>query len=53
MRTAFLCRLTGALILAACAISAQAQQFPSKPITIIVPFPAGSITGVVARNIVE
>lgn len=53
MRTAFLCRLTGALILAACAISAQAQQFPSKPITIIVPFPAGSITDVVARNIAE
>jgi tripartite-type tricarboxylate transporter receptor subunit TctC len=35
------------------ALSAQAQNFPSKPITIIVPFAAGGPTDVIARVIGE
>ena len=33
--------------------TAQAQSYPSKPITIVVPFPAGGSTGVLARILVE
>jgi tripartite-type tricarboxylate transporter receptor subunit TctC len=37
---------------AACALStANAQSYPSRPITMIVPFPAGSATDTVARTI--
>ncbi len=31
----------------------QAQSFPSKPITVIVPFPAGGSTGAMARILLE
>jgi len=43
-------RILLAAILAVCvASSAQAQNYPTKPITLIVPFPAGSTTDLVGR----
>ncbi|QFZ83977.1 tripartite tricarboxylate transporter substrate binding protein [Variovorax paradoxus] len=35
----------------ACAQSAQGAHFPAKPITIVVPFPAGGVTDQLARGI--
>jgi tripartite-type tricarboxylate transporter receptor subunit TctC len=32
---------------------AQTQSFPSRPITIVVPFPAGGSTGAMARILIE
>jgi tripartite-type tricarboxylate transporter receptor subunit TctC len=40
-----------ALSLAAAALFAQAQQWPSKPITIIVPFPPGGFNDTLARTL--
>jgi tripartite-type tricarboxylate transporter receptor subunit TctC len=41
--------LLAAMVAACVATSAQAQGYPSKPITLIVPFPAGSTTDLVGR----
>src|SRR5262249_2466005 len=38
-----------ALLLFACACAAQAQTFPSKPVTIVVPYPHGGLIDRVAR----
>jgi tripartite-type tricarboxylate transporter receptor subunit TctC len=38
-----------AACLAGLAVAAQAQGYPSKPITLVVPFPAGSTTDLVGR----
>ena len=42
-----------ALVTAICSTGAIAQSFPSKPITLIVPFPAGGTTDVLARTLGE
>jgi tripartite-type tricarboxylate transporter receptor subunit TctC len=42
-------RIVLAAALAAVSLSAAAQQFPSKPIRIVVPFGAGSATDVISR----
>ncbi|HSA88704.1 MAG TPA: tripartite tricarboxylate transporter substrate binding protein [Burkholderiales bacterium] len=42
--------LAGSLLLAA---AAQAQQFPSKPVTLIVPWPAGGSTDIYFRKLGE
>ena len=46
-------RITGALLLAllAAALPLRAQDFPNRPITMVVPFPAGSITDGVTRPV--
>jgi tripartite-type tricarboxylate transporter receptor subunit TctC len=47
----FTARHVGALTLLACAASASAQSWPSKQVTIVVPFPAGGTTDVLARAV--
>jgi tripartite-type tricarboxylate transporter receptor subunit TctC len=47
-----LCVALGLAALAAVS-GVQAQSFPSKPITMIVPFPAGGSTGAMARILLE
>ena len=44
--------ITGAAALALAA-SAAAQQFPSKPVTLIVPWPAGGVTDLAMRALAE
>jgi tripartite-type tricarboxylate transporter receptor subunit TctC len=46
-------RLTIATLLSLLAIAAGAQSFPSKPVTLIVPFPPGGSTDTAARLVAE
>ena len=41
------------IMLAAVSVGTQAQDYPSKPITLIVPWPAGGPTDIVLRGIAE
>ena len=45
--------LIGGLVLAHAGPDAQAQAFPTKPITMVVPFPAGNASDVAARALGE
>jgi len=44
-------RLLGTLALALAALGAQAQDWPQKPVTLVVPFPPGGSTDMVGRAI--
>lgn len=46
-------RFAVALLLLACAGTASSQAFPSKPIKVIVPYPAGGVVDVIARVVGE
>ena len=45
--------LTGLALAALAAFGARADTYPSRPITIVVPFPAGGSTGVLARILAD
>ena len=53
MNTRQFVRCVVALTLALPAASAWAQAFPSRPITLVVPFPAGGALDIVARGLAE
>jgi tripartite-type tricarboxylate transporter receptor subunit TctC len=53
LRRQFLRLTAGATLLPAVPRLARAQSYPSRPITMIVPFPAGGATDVIARIMAE
>jgi len=46
-------RILTVAVLALLSIGASAQQFPAKPITLVVPFTAASDADLAARNLAE
>lgn len=42
---------TAALVLASQAVTAYAQNFPTRPVTLVVPYPAGGLSDVIARSV--
>lgn len=46
-------RILPAMLLTLAATAASAQDYPSKPVRVIVPYPAGGIVEIVARAVVE
>jgi tripartite-type tricarboxylate transporter receptor subunit TctC len=52
-RQALSVAVTAALVLSAPTLAQAQQAFPNKPITMIVPFPAGGLADIVARPVAE
>ncbi len=44
-------QMAAALVMGIVSIAAVAQSYPSKPITLVIPFPAGGVTDVVGREV--
>src|ERR1700748_2812738 len=53
MRKVFVGAIVACLAVFAGSSGAAAQTYPSRPITMIVPFPAGGITDIIARITAE
>ncbi len=53
MRKVFTAPLAAFVASVLCAVAAQAQEFPSKPITMIVPWPAGGSSDLTLRALAE
>ena len=53
MKSRLLCFVVALGAVLGSVFGAQAQSFPSKPVTLIVPFPAGGITDIVARIVAD
>src|SRR5438270_4085878 len=53
MRKVLLGLLSGCFAVLAGIGGAAAQAYPSRPVTMIVPFPAGGITDIIARIVAE
>ena len=49
----FICFVVGLVVACGYAVSASAQAYPSRPVTIIVPFPAGGPTDTLGRILSE
>ena len=52
-RRRFLHLAAGGAVLSALSPAARAQTYPSRPITVVVPFPAGGSTDAVGRIVAE
>jgi tripartite-type tricarboxylate transporter receptor subunit TctC len=46
-------RLAAACVVALAAVAAHAQDYPSRPVTMIVPFPPGGVADITARPLAE
>jgi len=53
MKPTSLARIFAAVTLGAAALAAQAETYPARPITLIVPYPAGGTTDIAARTIAQ
>lgn len=53
MRRMMLAAIAAVLVAFGAVAGAQAQTFPNRPITLVVPFPPGGSTGIVARVIAD
>src|SRR5262245_46592795 len=53
VRRQFLTFAAGAAVLPAVSLGARAQTYPARPITLVVPFPAGGVLDVVGRIVTE
>lgn len=51
MKRRQLCKALGAMVIGSMVFAAHAETYPSRPITLIVPYPAGGTTDLAARTI--